>query len=354
MYLTALYLHNFRLYEEACFEFSPGVNVIRGANARGKTSLLEAVYFLMTGHSFRTTQTKDLIRHGAAYFYLEATFFKHGVEQRMRVYYSQAEKRITYNSTPNTSLNSLLGILQGAVIHPDDAAIVKGAPAVRRQLLDIRLSQADPLYIHHLTRYDRAMRQRNHLLRAKNHAAIDSWEYEMSNAAAYIAQQRSRVVEALSSAGQEHYGILCGGKEKLHLSYKANGLGNAPLNDMNSTRELYRSQYSRHRAREMDLGATLTGPHKDDVLIMLGDNDARSFASEGQQRSCVAALRLAEWSSLNAALHETPLMLIDDLGMSLDSMRRKHLLGQFENLGQVFVSTTDEIPLAKEERSIHL
>lgn len=354
MYLTALYLHNFRLYEEARFDFSPLVNVVRGPNARGKTSLLEAIYFLMTGHSFRTSQIKDLIRHGASHFYLEATFIKHAVEQKIRVYYSPAEKRITYNSTPCSSFSSLLGILQGTVIHPDDAAIVKGAPTARRQLLDIQLAQADPLYIHHLTRYDRAMRQRNHLLRAKNHAAIDSWEYEMSNAAAYIVQQRSRVIEALSLQGQEHYRTICGGTETLHLTYKANGAGNAPLNDLNALRELYRNQYARHRYREMDLGVTLTGPHKDDVLITLGDNDARAFASEGQQRSCVMALRLAEWSRLNAASQEPPLLLIDDLGMSLDAMRRKHLLGHFEHLKQVFVSTTDESPLMNESCSISL
>lgn len=342
------------MYEEALFEFSQGINVIRGANARGKTSLLEAIYFLMTGYSFRTSQAKDLIRHGSSHFYLEATFIKHAVEQRMRMFYSQAEKRITYNSTTYSSLSSLLGILQGAVIHPDDAAIVKGAPAIRRQLLDIQLSQTDPLYIHHLTRYDRAMRQRNHLLRAKKTVAIDSWEYEMSNAAAYIANQRGRLVDVLSLQGQEHYRTICGGKELLHLAYKANGLGSNSLNDIASLREIYRSQYLRHRSREMDLGATLTGPHKDDIVIMLGNNEARAFASEGQQRSCVAALRLAEWTSLKASLQTTPLMLIDDLGMSLDAMRKKHLISHFENLGQVFVSTTDESPLIKEDHSILL
>lgn len=351
MYLTALYLHNFRLYEEACFDFSQGINVIRGANAQGKTSLLEAIYFLMTGHSFRALQTKDLIRHGASYFYLEATFFKHAVEQRLRVYYSQAEKRITYNATPSPSLNSLLGILQGVVIHPDDAAIIKGAPASRRQLLDIQLSQTDPVYIHHLTRYERAMRQRNHLLRAKNPAAIDSWEYEMSNAAAYIVNQRSRVVDVLSALGEKHYHTICGGRETLHLSYKANGLGNASLDDLGIIREIYRNQYLRHRSREMDLGVTLTGPHKDDVLITLGDKEARAFASEGQQRSCLAALRLAEWTSLNASLREPPLMLIDDLGMSLDSTRRNHLIEHFKHFGQVFVSTTESIDIYQNDSS---
>lgn len=354
MYLTALYLHNFRSYEEARFDFSPKVNVIRGPNARGKTSLLEAIYFVMTGRSFRTSQTTDLIRHGANYFYLEANFVKHTVEQKLRIYYSPTEKRITHNSTPCSSLGSLLGILQGVAIHPDDAAIVKGAPMARRQLLDIQLAQADPLYIHHLTRYERAMRQRNHLLRAKNQATIDSWEYEMSNSAAYIVQQRSIATEALRVQGQEHYHKICGGKEAWHLSYKANGAGDHPLDDVDALRELYKSQYRRHRYREMDLGSTITGPHKDDLLIALDDNDARAFGSEGQQRSCVVALRLAEWSRLDAASRELPLMLIDDLGISLDSMRRKHLIGYFENLEQVFVSTTEEASLLDGEYSISL
>lgn len=354
MYLTALYLHNFRSYEEARFDFSPKVNVVRGPNARGKTSLLEAIYFLMTGRSFRTSQTKDLIRHGADYFYLEATFVKHAVEQKLRIYYSPTEKRITHNSTACPSLGSLLGILQGVVIHPDDAAIVKGAPMARRHLLDIQLAQADPLYVHHLTRYDRAMRQRNHLLRAKNHATIDSWEYEMANSAAYIVQQRAQATESLRQQGQELYHKICGGTEALQLLYKANGAGDHPLKDLDLLKELYKSQYRRHRHREMDLGATLTGPHKDDLLIALGDNDARAFASEGQQRSCVVALRLAEWSRLDASSRELPLMLIDDLGISLDSMRRKHLIGHFANLEQVFVSTTDETPLVAEENSIAL
>lgn len=352
MYLKTLYLHNFRLYEEAYFHFSPGINVIKGPNAQGKTSLIEAIYLLITGRSFRTSQTKDLIKNGATHFYLEATFVKHEIEQKLRLYYSPTERSVNYNSTASPSLSSVLGILQGVIIHPDDSAIVKGAPMIRRHLLDIQLAQTDPLYIHHLTRYDRAMRQRNHLLRAKSSAAIDSWEYEMGNAAAFIVQQRALTIEALNIQGQEHYRTICNGTETLQLSYKANGAGDHSLENLNILRDLYRNQYRRHRSREMDLGSTLTGPHKDDILITLNENDARTFASEGQQRSCVTALRLAEWSRLKDLSHEPPLMLIDDLGMSLDSSRKKQLIGHFKNLKQVFVSTTEESILVENEHSI--
>lgn len=354
MHLKALYLRNFRLYEEARFDFSDGINIIRGANARGKTSLLEAIYFLMTGRSFRTGQIKDLIRHGASHFFLEALFIKHGIEQRLRVYYSPSERSVSYNSTLYPSLGSLLGVLQGVVIHPDDISIVKGAPIVRRHLLDIQIAQSDPLYMHHLTRYERAMQHRNHLLKAKSHASIESWESEMANAAAYVVQQRALAVDFLLREGDHHYQAICGGTEAFVLSYKANGAGEHPLSEVAPLRELYKGQYRRHRSREMDLGATLTGPHKDDFLISLDKNEAKAFASEGQQRSCAMALRLAEWSRLNTLSQDCPVMLVDDLGMSLDVQRRRYLLGHLTSFEQVFVSTTEEAQLVASEHSIAL
>jgi DNA replication and repair protein RecF len=348
LFLKALYLHNFRFYEEAQFQFTSGINVIKGPNAQGKTSLLEAIYFLITGRSFRTSQTKDLIRHNTPYFFLEAIFVKHTIEQKLSVYYSPTEKKMSYNSTSTASLNSLPGILQGVVLHPDDSAIVKGAPNVRRHLLDIQLSQTDPLYIHHLTRYERAMRQRNHLLRTKSYTAIDSWEYEMSNAAAFIIQQRALAVNELCAQAQNHYCTICSGSESLNLSYKANGVGDHPLTDTGAIRELFRTQYKRNRVREMNLGATLTGPHKDDLVITLNNNEARFFASEGQQRSCIAALRMAEWSRLNFISQESPLMLVDDLGTSLDASRRSHMLEYLKTLKQVFISTTEDMSEEKD------
>lgn len=349
MLLRTLYLHHFRIYEEELFEFGPHVNVIRGANARGKTSILEAIYFLMTGRSFRTSQVSDMIRHGASAFYLDATFVKHGIEQKLRVSCSGKERKIVYNNTACTSSSDLLGLLQGAVIHPDDATVVKGAPEARRHLLDIQIAQGNPLYIHYFTRYSRAMRQRNHLLRAKTMATIESWEYEMANSAAYIVQQRMQAVDDLQRQGQILHRLICGGTEELGLTYKTGAFSRgvcATQTDLTQLRNLYLEQYAKLRRREMELGVTLTGPHKDDILILLGNNEARFFASEGQQRSCVAALRLAEWERLKTMALETPIMLIDDVGMSLDHSRRARLFEHFASLEQVFLTTTEDLPLS--------
>ncbi|MEI8365409.1 MAG: DNA replication/repair protein RecF [Parachlamydiaceae bacterium] len=346
MHLRAIYLRNFRLYEEKLYEFNPGLNFIRGPNGHGKTSLIESIYFLMTGRSFRTSQTSELVRHHASHFCIEAFFIKHGIEQKLRVYYGGNERRITHNATTYPFLNSLLGLLQGVIIHPGDDALVKGAPGTRRQLLDTFLEQSDPLYVHHLTRYDRAMRQRNHLLRARNASTIDSWEYEMANSSAYIVKRRAEATNGLHAQGQELYKMLSGSSEIMNLCYKANGAGDDFSGEMSTAltrlRQIFRDQYRRHRPREMELGATLTGPHKDDLIISLNDREARSFGSEGQQRSCAAALRLAEWEQLQAASQETPIMLVDDIGLSLDASRKNHLLAHFAKLGQVFITTTSD------------
>lgn len=352
MYLKTLHLHHFRLYKEAFFEFSPKVNVIRGPNARGKTSLLEAIYFLTTGRSFRTPHTNDLIRQGSNFFYLEAIFVKNGIEQRLSANYNGTMRKITHNSTVYSSSIPLLGLLQGAIIHPDDASIVKGSPARRRHLLDVQLAQVDPLYVHYLTRYERAMRQRNHLLRSKNMATIESWECEMANAAAYVIEQRAKLVLDLQEQGRELYNQICKGGEELSLHYKAYGTGDAIPENGEALKQMFVSQYQRHRPREIALGATLSGPHRDDVVIMLGGKEARSFASEGQQRSCLVALRLAEWKRMQTLAYEYPLMLVDDLGMSLDHSRRAHLIDFFGSLEQVFVTTTEQAGICDRDHII--
>jgi DNA replication and repair protein RecF len=347
MHLRTIYLHNFRLYNEAVFDFCPGINTICGENAQGKTSLLEAIYFLITGRSFRTTHLSDLIRIGESFYYIEATFLKHGIEQRLRVSYDGKERKVIFNNTLYHATSSLLGLLQGVLVTPDDLSLIKGGPQVRRHFLDLQIAQVDPLYVHHLTRYNRAMRQRNCLLRAKDHVTLDSWEHEMANAAAYLIQQRFLTISDLQYSSRGFHKTFSAEKEDLCLTHKTT----APEEEeLALLRNYYLVQFLKMRRREMELGCTLTGPHKDDFTIAIGEKETRYFASEGQQRSCVAALRFAEWERLKRLGSALPLMLIDDVGVSLDSSRREKLLGQLEHLGQVFLTATEEQPLSSMTR----
>ena len=278
LFLRKLHLRHFRRYEEAHFQFIPSINRIIGPNAQGKTTILEAIHILMNGRSFRTQQATDLIHYGQKYFYMEAQFVKQGIEQTLKISYDGYERKIIYNSTVCQSAANLLGLVQGVVVTPDNASLVKGSPLVRRHFLDLQIAQVDPLYVHHLTRYVRAMRQRNTLLKRKDLLTINSWEQEMATAAAYVTIHRKSAVEDLQRLGNPLHVMLTGEEQPLTLDYKSSC---KEIEDMQTLREHYLQQWNKMRPREKEIGMTLYGPHRDDLLIKIGEREARLFASEG-------------------------------------------------------------------------
>ncbi len=338
MHLRSLYLQQFRNYREVYFEFDPSINLICGPNAQGKTSVLEAIHYLMFGRSFRSILNQDLIHIGCNSFYLEAIFCKHDVDQKLRIYMEGKERKIIYNSTVLSNVSNLLGLIQGVTMTPDDVNLVKGPPLLRRQFLDIQLAQVDPLYVHYFARYTKAMRQRNQLLKQKKLLSIESWENEMAQASSYLVMQRRRSLQALQIHCQAFYSYLTGEKENLTLEYCS---GASDCQNEAEIKQFHLHQFNKNRTREMVFGHTLVGPHKDDIWIGIGGRDARFFASEGQQRSCVAALHMGEWQRLKQVADDIPLLMIDDVGISLDGKRRERLLDQLGSLGQVFLTTTD-------------
>lgn len=347
MQLEKLYLQNFRCYEDVEFTFAPGVNVFCGANAQGKSTILEALYLLMSGRSFRSSTLRPLVRTGSKGFSVEAYYSKYQVAQVLKFSFlcqgeSQGgERTIIHNKTHYyPSSTNLLGLLQGVLMDLDDIAIVKGVPASRRELLDNQLLQVDPLYVHHLIRYQKALRQRNALLRSKSVAAMDSWEQILAQSGAYLILQRRRLLIDLETRGQELYNMMSGQTRKLQLRYISKSILSDSLKEM---QEFFLKQFLEQRQRDLYLGYTSVGPHRDDMTILIGEQDSRSNASEGEQRSCVASLRLAEWQRLGAEAHAPPLMLIDDFGVSLDENRKERLLNYLCGLGQVFLTTTQEI-----------
>lgn len=344
LFLRKLYLKFFRRYDEAFFQFDPGINTIVGPNAYGKTTILEAIHLLMHGRSFRTQQLADLIQHGQNSFYIEGTFVKQGIEQTLKISFDGKERKIVHNHTVCPTSTNLLGLLQGVITTPDHVSLVKGGPLLRRHFLDLQIAQVDPLYVHHLTRYVRAMRHRNILLKRKDLTTIKGWEQEMSNAAAYLTIQRKQAVDDLQKLVQSLYRMLADGEKPLVLTYKGSG---GALDGGVIPPQYYLEKWNQLRPREKEIGVTLYGPHRDDLMIKMGDQEIRFFASEGEQRSCVVALRLAEWQRLNILTQERPLMLIDDVGVGLDQARRLRLWNYMHTLGQVFLTSTEEIrPLA--------
>jgi DNA replication and repair protein RecF len=337
--ITSLYLNSFRNYEEAFFEFDEGINLIYGANAQGKTSILEAIYCLIVGRSFRSNNTKDLIQYHQSGFSIDCRFTQYEVEQSLRFLYNGKQRTFFHNYTPLPQVSSLIGILSGVLITPDDIELIKGQPVIRRQFLDLQLAQVDPLYIHHLTRYQRALQQRNQLLKMRQVATLSIWEEEMGRSAAYITMQRGRLLNELEQQGERFHRLLSKENHIWTLDYKTGGVELSHDGEV-----LYRHQldlFKQHRERELVVGYTLSGPHKDDFSLRLNQKDVKFFASEGQQRTSVIALRLAEWQRLDSNRDDSPLLMIDDVGMGLDHTRRSNLFHLLNEFHQVFLTATE-------------
>lgn len=328
MQLQALYLRNFRNYQEAEVVFSPHLNAICGANAQGKTNLLEAIFLIATGRSFRTQHLSELVREKESFFYLEAQIFCDGVLQKAVLSFEGKTKHLQLNAHSFTTFAPLLGTLPLILFSPGDIDLIAGSPALRRRLLNLHLAQSDPLYVLHLSRFWRAMQQRNHLLRTRSDDSIECWEFEMARCAAFLQQMRLTWIQEIqtplyaqsSRLAEEHCEL------RFHSAYPPQ-------------KENYLQQLHKNRPREKELGFTLAGPHRDDFSFWIDGKPARLFASEGQKKTALASLRLAEWERLSKQIGHPPLFAIDDLHSSLDE-KRKHLLrDSLKTLGQVFIAT---------------
>lgn len=318
--LKSLYLKNFRNFETAVVSFEPGINLIQGPNGAGKTNLLEAIYYLSTGRSFRTAKPSELIRQDAAEFTLLAKYEKNGIEHKLEVSFDGHTKRIKHNDSPA----HILGLLPSVIYTPKDIALVNGAPADRRRFYNLLIAQMDPLYVHHLVRFARALKQRNYLLKTKKPDTLELFEVELVKSAGYLSKRRSEITKALPF--KEQANALTG--LEFNMKYEPSHAG-----DLLQALRL-------NRPKEMILGTTLIGPHRDDFSIHLKKVPARSYASEGERRIAIAALKLAE-----ASLLSDPIFSIDDFGMHLDPERQALLSNHLIDMKQVFLTTPQDIPL---------
>jgi len=329
MFVKSLYLRHFRNYSETEIHFSPRLNLFYGENAQGKTNLLEAISLIATGRSFRTTRLQELIQEGSSFFFIEAKIIKNAFEHIVAITFDGQAKKLTLDGNSYSTLQHLLGLVPSVFFTPSDAELADGSPAVRRRFLNVHLAQRDPLYIHHLSRYWRAMKQRNALLRSVDLSAIACWEQEMAESASYLWKMRAHLLSEIQAPLQENAVFLSGGRE----SYEIRGHF-AP-------QESYATQLQKNRPREKQLGMTLTGPHRDDFSLLINGKSSGTFGSEGQKKSVAFGLRLAEWGLFTKSCEAPALLCIDDLGVHLDSMRRALFSKSLEQLGQVFVTAPD-------------
>lgn len=335
MQLKKLYLRNFRNYQEEVISFSSGINFIFGENAQGKTNLLEAIFLLATGRSFRTPSLQELILKGKQFFSVQASIEKEKVEMTLSIYFDGTTKKVSYNHTTYSSFTPLLGVFPSVIYTPQDHLLIQGSPSLRRRFLNLLLAQSDPVYVYHLTRFHKALKIRNFLLKQENSSTLFCWEKEMALSSSYLTLARKQLLEKVSLFLTKYEEKLS--PEVMNLQVKYHPSLDLRENPSPLT-ENYLQLLEKNRAKEKILKTTLIGPHRDDFSFLLANHPAKAFASEGQKKLFILCLKLAEWEFLSEKMEAPVPFSMDDVGAHLDPNRLALLLNTLSKIPQVFLT----------------
>lgn len=334
--IEKLILINFRNYRNQEIDFDGPLHILQGANAQGKTNLLEGIYYCARGRSFKNVSERDLIRFGQKEGYLFAKIEKEDVEKTVEVKFSTAEKkRIRINEVEIENLEELHAQFDVVLFAPEDLEIVKEGPRERRKFLDHLIHSSHLYYRKLMQEYQRVLTQRNHLLKKgkreflfeKQLSALDEL---LVQRAIPIYQIRKNYLLFLDRAARKAHREMTGGKERLELKYLSNLKSDSA--------EEYAEALKRSRERDVEYGNTDLGIHKDDILILVDGKSARDFASQGQQRTIILSLRLAEKQLYQIRNQSSPIVLLDDVFSELDENRAQALLKSVEDC-QTIITT---------------
>ena len=335
MHLAHLKLRDFRNYARLEVNFAPGFHLLLGDNAQGKTNILEAVYLIATLRSFRGVGSAQMVRHGQKGYFLASKIVGQG-EHETKMYWSSKERSLTLDNQPVRRLTDYLGVLKTVVFCSEDLLLVKGTGRVRRRFIDLLLTQTHPTYLPLLQRYAKALRARNALLKRPilDPMALESFSQELISAGQAIIKLRQELVPKFSPLARLAYRGISNDAEELRLDY-------AP-----SVKREFGLELAQSQPRERSYRSTLVGPHRDEVQLLLNDKPAAQFGSEGQKRSLVIALKMAQAEYLTGLHGAPPVLLIDDVMGELDLKRRTGLVPLLQRAhrarGQVFMTATEE------------
>lgn len=345
MKLTNLQLQNFRNYESVQLEFTDGVHVFIGENAQGKTNLMESIYALAMTKSHRTINDKELIGWNKEFATIKGTVEKTATKTNLELQFSKKGKIAKVNYLEQKRLSSYLGNLNVILFAPENLTLVKGSPQNRRKFVDMELGQMSSLYLYDLVEYNRVLKQRNTYLKQLAIKKKQPDEYlevlseMLSELASKIVFHRLDFMKQLEALAIPIHDQLSLGREKFSVSYQAT----IPLEDgltPSQMKEIYIDQFKKNQTREADQATTLIGPHRDDLIFYLNEIPVQTYGSQGQQRSTVLSLKLAEIELMKLSTGEYPLLLLDDVLSELDDDRQTHLIKAIENKVQTFITTT--------------
>ena len=346
MKVNRLELRNYRNYGELNLTFEDGINIFLGANAQGKTNIAEAIYYASLARSHRTNQDSELISWNANEALIKVVFSRRDVENQLRFNLTRgARKKIFLNEAPIKN-KELVGTLNTVLFSPEDLFLIKGAPSQRRRFLDGEISQASPAYYSELTKYNRLILQRNNLLkkireRKARRDMVSVWDEQIAESAAKITTKRIEATAKLNMLANLIERRISANVENLAISYEIKGKG--AENMTNDLASWYNEMLAKNIDEDILRGATSLGPHHDDLVLEVNGINLRSYGSQGQQRTGVLALKLAELEFIRSETGEYPVLLLDDVMSELDATRRRELMHFISRERiQTIVTATDE------------
>lgn len=358
MKILSLQYKNFRNLKETKLVPHSNINIIYGDNAQGKTNILESIWILTGGHSFRGHKDKNLIAFEQDFAKVECEFKTIDRSQSIKIVISNKNKKATLNNVPKKSISMIVGKFCCVVFSPEHLSLVKNSPAERRKFLDTTICQMKPSYVSLLVNYNKTLEHRNALLKnlyksPSLESTLDVWDERLSFLGALIASERIDYTSKLSLYSKAFYDGISGNKEHLRVLYNP-----SYIKDCENTQDIKLSLYNMLKTKlqeSINLGFTTVGPQRDDLLITIDGKDAKKFASQGQQRSCVLALKLSEASILKEITGEEPIILLDDVMSELDSGRQDFLINKIKDK-QVFITCCSEDAVLKLQngRSFHI
>jgi DNA replication and repair protein RecF len=339
MHLKTLNLINYKNFKNQTFEFNSKVNCFVGSNGVGKTNILDAIYHLSFGKSYFNPIASQNIKHGEDFFVVDGRYSKDLKEEKIIVSLKKGGKKvIKRNSKSYNRFSDHIGLLPLVIISPVDRDLITEGSDLRRKFIDGVISQNDKIYLDQIIRYNKILFQRNSLLkqfylsRTFDHDTIEIYDEQLSKIGNLIFNKRKEFLELFSPIFFEKYSIISNNKEKVNLNYKSQ-LKNHRLQDLLIS----------NIEKDKVLQYTSAGTHKDDIEFLIGNYPIKKFGSQGQQKSFLIALKLAQYEVLKAKSGNSPILLLDDIFDKLDSKRVKQIIKMVNdsNFGQLFISDTD-------------
>lgn len=350
MLIQSLAIENFRNHARAILKFGDRMNAILGDNGEGKTNIIEAISYLCLTRSFYAATDSVALQQGKERFLLRGEFTGDGgTTWAVDVEYDRTalKKTVSVNGIVEDSLSSVIGKFPAVILSPEQNGITFGGPAERRRFLDVVISQSSKVYLEELLEYRRVLRQRNKLLaEAKLQRRVPSkelvvWDDGLVKRGVKIMIRRRDFLESILPAVKENYGQLAANREKPSISYVPS-FQIEDWTDAPSLEKLFRKALEQTKESERKTVSTMVGPHRDDIDLRVDGLELKYFASQGQHKTFLIALKLAEFGYLKEIRQETPLFLLDDVFSELDEHRGQHVVGLVSNASQTFVTTTDE------------